>query len=184
MSPPVIETPRLRLDSFQIEDAPRVQRFVSQPEIALTTRLIPHPYPEGGALEWITMHSPPFARSNEVAFAVRLRETGGSNGGTVLVGCIGLKIADAKRSAELGYWIGTPYWGRGYATEAASAAVAWGFESLGLETIRADCLASNVASARVLEKLGMQRVGSRREPFRSQIDIRELVGWRLTRLRG
>jgi RimJ/RimL family protein N-acetyltransferase len=60
---------------------------------------------------------------------------------------------------ELGYWIGRPYWGRGYATAGARLVLSFGFGELGLRSIRATCLTTNAASARVLEKLGFEFEG-------------------------
>jgi RimJ/RimL family protein N-acetyltransferase len=76
---------------------------------------------------------------------------------------VGLHIAEAHRRAELGYWIGVPFWGRGYATEAARAAVAFGFETLRLNRIYAHYFAGNTASQRVLEKIGMRHEGRSRQ---------------------
>jgi RimJ/RimL family protein N-acetyltransferase len=72
---------------------------------------------------------------------------------------VGLAISDEHRHAELGYWIGVPFWGRGYATEAARAAVAFGFETLRLKRIYAHHFAGNTGSQRVLEKIGLRHEG-------------------------
>jgi len=61
--------------------------------------------------------------------------------------------------AELGYWIAMSFWGLGYATEAARAAVEFGFGPLGLHRINAHYFAGNIGSKRVLEKIGMRREG-------------------------
>ena len=63
----------------------------------------------------------------------------------------------------MGYWIARSFWGRGYATEAASAFLAFGFRELGLHRIWAWCIAENLASARVLEKIGMRQEGHLRQ---------------------
>ena len=89
-------------------------------------------------------------------FAITLREDG------QLCGGVGLRIDKDHQHAELGYWIGVPYWGRGYATEAAHAAVQYGFESLKLHRIYASCVTENTASSRVLQKVGMQYEGCQR----------------------
>jgi RimJ/RimL family protein N-acetyltransferase len=70
-----------------------------------------------------------------------------------------LEIEPAHRRAELGYWIGVPHWSRGYATEAARAALHYGFETLQLERIFASHFRHNPASGRVLKKLGMRHEG-------------------------
>jgi RimJ/RimL family protein N-acetyltransferase len=81
-----------------------------------------------------------------------------------LVGNCGLRKAAAHaQEAELGYEINPSYWGRGYASEAARAMLAFGFQDLSLHRVWAECVAANRASARVLEKLGMQPEGRLRE---------------------
>ncbi len=75
-----------------------------------------------------------------------------------LIGNCGIRIETAdSRQANIGYEIAPRYWGEGYATEAARAMLAFGFEELRLHHIRAHCVAENVASYRVLEKVGMRR---------------------------
>jgi RimJ/RimL family protein N-acetyltransferase len=84
--------------------------------------------------------------------------------GGALVGSIELDGIDLRRSqAEMGYWVRTDRWGRGYASEAARAMLAYGFETLGLHKVRADVAVGNHASARVLEKLAFTREGTLRE---------------------
>lgn len=78
--------------------------------------------------------------------------------GDEVVGHIGLKHVDrARGEAELGYWVGRPFWGRGYASEAARLALDVAFGALGLEEVYAHVLTRNPASARVLEKAGFER---------------------------
>lgn len=91
-------------------------------------------------------------------FAIILKEQAQliGNGG------IRMRSLDA-READIGYELDSHYWGQGYATEAARALLAFGFRELRLHRIWAYCIAENVASARVLEKIGMQREGRLRE---------------------
>jgi ribosomal-protein-alanine N-acetyltransferase len=81
-----------------------------------------------------------------------------------LIGNCGLRKQNAHiEVADLGYEIDSRYWGRGYATEASRALLEFGFEQLGLHRIWAYCIAENIASARVLEKIGMRYEGRQRE---------------------
>ena len=81
-----------------------------------------------------------------------------------LIGNGGLRKQNEHiRIADLGYEIDRRYWGHGYATEAASALLQFGFEQLCLHRIWAYCIAENGASARVLEKIGMKYEGLQRE---------------------
>ncbi len=79
------------------------------------------------------------------------------------MGGISLFLNRAFESAEIGYWIGKPYWRRGYAFEAAERVVHYGFEALALNRIEAHYMSENGASARLLQKLGMQYEGHHRE---------------------
>jgi len=91
-------------------------------------------------------------------FAITLRAGGW------LIGSCGIRKETATaQQADLGYEIAPSHWGHGYATEAARAVLAFGFNDLELHRIQAFCLAENAASGRVLEKLGMQREGRLRE---------------------
>lgn len=76
------------------------------------------------------------------------------------IGSVGLSLTGGK--GELGYVIGAGCWGRGYATEAAESLLSFGMDELGLSEITATCRPENVASARVLEKIGMSRSGLRK----------------------
>ena len=83
---------------------------------------------------------------------------------TNLIGNCGIRMKSAgAHAADIGFELAPQHWGRGYATEAARAIVEFGFTELGLHRIWSWCIADNVASARVLEKLGMRLEGRLRE---------------------
>jgi RimJ/RimL family protein N-acetyltransferase len=150
---PRIQTDRLLLRPFLFADAPEVQRLAGDRAIAETTLLIPHPYEDGVAERWIATHASGFADGKLAAFAVTLADEG------QLVGATGLTIEPEHARAEMGYWIGKPYWNRGYCTESAAALIRYGFEFLGLNRVFANWMTSNPASGRVMEKIGMRREG-------------------------
>lgn len=155
-SMPVLSTPRLRLRPFTLEDAPAVRRFAGDRGVAEMTLSIPHPYPEGAAEAWILSRPGDFERREHLTLAITAADSG------ELIGAIGLILALEHERAELGYWIGRPHWGRGYATEAAAALVAYGFDVLGLARIHAAHFSDNPASGRVLQKVGMAHEGRQR----------------------
>lgn len=131
--------------------APAIQRLADYPEIATMTP-IPHPYPAGGAVRFIERHVLP-GRADGTFFGFVMVEDG------QVVGHIGLKHVDHERAeAEVGYWVGKPYWGRGYASEAVRLVATFAFEELGLRRLYAHVLAHNPASGRVLEKAGFAPV--------------------------
>ena len=147
---PRLDTHRLRLRPFLESDAPRVRELAGAYEVALNTLSVPHPYPEGAAEAWIATHEA-LAATGHHPTAVTLLATG------ELVGVVGLHATDAPDDLELGYWIGVPYWGNGYATEAARAMIDWAFTSRPeLERIHAHHFARNPASGGVLRKCGMR----------------------------
>lgn len=150
---PTLETSRLRLRPFAPADAGAVQRLAGDREIAATTLNIPYPYEDGMAAAWIAGHAGQWQRREAMTCAVEAKDS------ARLIGATGLRIDGDQRRAELGYWIGRPWWGAGYATEAARALVAYGFGPLGLDRVFARCFASNPASARVLMKIGMRQEG-------------------------
>lgn len=150
----VLTTERLILRPFTADDAPAVQTLASAREIAASTLLIPHPYPEGAAAAWIAKQG---EQADNHSFAVTLRDGG------AVAGALGLHVNRDHDRAEVGYWIGVPYWGRGYATEAARAVVGFAFETLHLNRVFALHFTTNPASGRVLEKLGMQHEGHLRK---------------------
>lgn len=153
---PVIETPRLVLRGFEASDAEAVARLAGDRAIAEMTLRLPHPYRVEDAREWIAVLAGASAREESITWAATLRESG------ELIGAVGLELnlaEYARHRAELGYWIGRPYWGRGYATEAGRAVLRHAFETMGLRRVYATHFAKNPASGRVLEKLGMRREG-------------------------
>ena len=155
---PELRTDRLLLRPFTLADAPIVQRLAGERDIASTTLNIPHPYEDGLAEEWISTHQNRFEEGESVTYAIVLYEDGD------LIGAISLMdISKRHQHAELGYWIGKPYWNNGYCTEAARAALRYGYRALGLNRIFACHLSRNPASGRVMEKIGMTYEGCQRQ---------------------
>ena len=157
---PILHTRRLILRLFNLADAADVQRLAGAYEIAATTLTIPHPYEDGMAETWINTHPAQLADGTGIVYAITLRETG------ALCGTVGLTIKTEHQRAELGYWLGVPYWGRGYCTEAAETLLDYGFRTLELHRILAVHLTRNPASGRVMQKIGMRHEGTLREHIR------------------
>ena len=158
---PELYTDRLILREFTKEMAPDVQRLVGEWEVIRTLLGVSYPYKDGMAEEWIATHRPAYEAGERVTWAVVQREE------EALVGSITLHhLQPIHDSAELGYWLGRPYWGRGYATEAGREVVRYGFEDLGLHRIGASHLGSNLASGKVMRKIGMTHEGTRPEQYK------------------
>jgi len=145
------------LEPIALVHAPPIQTLASDARIAATSN-VPHPYPLDGAATWIRYTMAQRELGREVNLAVMSDEEPGGAG--IVVGVCGvLNIAGTPRRGELGYWIGVPYWGRGYATAAAKALVRIVFEQYGVAELYSSCLVRNGPSLRVLEKTGFRHVG-------------------------
>jgi RimJ/RimL family protein N-acetyltransferase len=171
---PSLSTPRLRLRAFCDSDAGEIRRLASAAEIAKGT-FVPHPYEDGMAEAWLDEQRRDWQEGRGVNFAIALAEDGR------LMGSIGLKIEPEHGRAELGYWIGVPFWGRGYCTEAARVVIEHGFEQCGLHRIFALPFPWNRASARVLEKVGMRYEGRLREHCTHSGERRDAEVWAILR---
>lgn len=149
-APVELKTDRLLLRKFELADVPELTRLIGAREVAATTLRIPHPYCEQDARNFIAhMQNGPA----ENPFAITLRLSG------TLIGGIGLRIEPEHQHGELGYWIGAPHWGKGYATEAARIVLNFGFDRLKLHRIFAHHFRHNEASGKVLRKIGMKHEG-------------------------
>ena len=144
-SGPVLATERLMLRAPRLSDAKAVATLVNDRRIAENTTRIPYPYSLADAEDFIAKAAHAEA---ETAFAITLARGR-------LIGMCGL---DRPRGGEpeIGYWLGVPFWGEGYATEAVRALLDYAFEDLALDRVTAGARVSNPASRRVLEKCGFQ----------------------------
>lgn len=155
-SSPLIETRRLLLRAPDVADAARVAELCADWDVVKMTTRMPHPY------------RPEDAR----AFIDRVNASDPSAGATFLieheregpVGMIGLHQA-GEPIPELGYWIGKPFWGRGFASEAAGAVLDWARRRKRRRAVAAGHFPDNPASGRVLEKAGFLYTGEIRRMF-------------------
>lgn len=154
---PPLRSERLLLRHYQSSDLDALVRLANDREIADTTLNIPHPYNLEAARQWISSHPQQIAAGALAPYAVTCAATG------ALFGTVSLNIDAAFRIAELGYWIGKPYWRQGICTEAADRLLRYGFETIALHRVHARHLARNPASGRVLRKIGMREEGLARE---------------------
>jgi RimJ/RimL family protein N-acetyltransferase len=145
---PVLETERLTLRAPRPEDARAIAHLVNDRRIAVNTARIPYPYGLKDAEQFIAAVN---RRDGEVCFVLTLDDT--------LIGACG--IDPREDGPELGYWLGAPYWGRGFTTEAVRAVIDYAFGDLEHEMLQAGARVSNPASRRVLEKCAFQWTGVR-----------------------
>ena len=148
MDQPTIKTERLLLRPFTLTDAKNVQKFAGNINVSKTTLNIPHPYSDGTAEEWIKTHQKNWHSKSEITYAITISNT------SLLIGAISL-ISIKDNQAEIGYWIGEPFWGNGYCTESTKAIIKFSFSQLGLNYLLAEHLSSNPASGKVMKNAGM-----------------------------
>jgi len=151
---PVIQTERLILRGFRMSDVPVLTALAGEFEIADTTLSIPHPYHDKDAEKWVSQQRKWYKTGRAISFAIILKEK------KVLIGAISMMdISTEHKRAELGYWIGKPFWNNGYATEASLELIKFGFKELRLNKIHAHHFSRNPASGKILLKIGMSHEG-------------------------
>jgi RimJ/RimL family protein N-acetyltransferase len=154
----LIRGARLLLDSLSEADVASLVALAGDPAIADTTISVPHPLDERVARDWLASLAQTAALGGAEHFAIR------EAAGRPLVGMVSLRGIDREHEeVELSFWVGRPFWGRGYATEAAGAAVDRAFDVLGMNRIVAHYMVRNPASGRVLARLGFRQEGLLRE---------------------
>jgi RimJ/RimL family protein N-acetyltransferase len=147
-SSPVLETERLVLRAPRLGDAKTIATLANDRCIAENTARIPHPYKLADAKDWIAGAN---THAGEETYVITLAS------GAVIGGC-GFEMRDGP-APEIGYWLGTAHWGKGYATEAARALIDHAFGDLDFTSLQAGARVTNPASRRVLEKCGFQWTG-------------------------
>jgi len=142
----VLKSERLTLRPPRPADIEAMAVWLSDYDVAKMTSRIPHPYGEDDAEAFIAREP-----SDEQVFVIERKADG------VFLGMTGINPAAGH---EIGYWLGKPFWGFGYATEAAERLVAHAFEAMAADTVHAGFFADNPASGHVLAKLGARHNGS------------------------
>ncbi|MEM6972581.1 MAG: GNAT family N-acetyltransferase [Pseudomonadota bacterium] len=177
---PRLFTERLCLRPPQASDAGAMQLFAADPRVARMTTSIPHPYPPGAAAVYLTQDS---AKAREWKWAIDATPSGGAE----FLGVVGYK----PELAEIGYWVGPPFWNTGYATEAVRTTIDHLFNTQPLAAIHAGCFTDNPASAAVLEKLGFAWTGvvqrfsvARGEEAETRLGRVTRDGWAARRVAG
>ncbi|MCP5371370.1 MAG: GNAT family N-acetyltransferase [Hyphomicrobiales bacterium] len=169
-----LRTDRLRLRPVAFADAETITDMAGDAEVARTTSHIPHPYDLGMAKAWIAKVSQQTNSGELIALAIEDNES------YDLIGVISLHLDGGRSAGELGFWIGRPYWGRGYASEAADAMVKFAFERLRLARVIAAAMPENTASVRIQENAGMVPCGQRVDEHNARgrtlvLEVRELT---------
>ncbi|HIF9295649.1 TPA: GNAT family N-acetyltransferase [Photobacterium damselae] len=146
---PLLETPRLLLRPLELSDSTKIQHLAGDFSIANKTLSVPHPYHDGMAGQWIGVHLAGWQAKTSIMFAIVEKQL------NKLIGCVGLEhIKD--NHAQIGFWIGVPYWGNGFCTEAALAVKEYASRDLELHYLYARHLHREPSSGKVMKKIGME----------------------------
>jgi RimJ/RimL family protein N-acetyltransferase len=150
--PPTLETRRLLLLPLVLDDADDIQRLFPHWDVVkhLNGR-VPWPYPADGARQFLSeTELPAMARGEHWTWSIRLKSDRDR-----LIGCISLMKGEENR----GFWLGLPWHGQGFMTEASDAVTDFWFNSLKFPVLRVPKAVANIASRRISEKQGMRVVG-------------------------
>ena len=141
----------LKIRPWRRNDLDALLRYANNPKIAANLRdQFPHPYTRRDAIDYLD-----YVRMSDIPMSFAVEHAGEAIGG------IGFKLGVdiARLSVEMGYWLGEPFWGQGFATRAVGASSDWAFESYKVVRIFATVFSENTPSIRVLEKCGYLREG-------------------------
>lgn len=145
---PVLLTDSLVLRAPHTEDIDAIAILANNPAIATMVTRMPHPYGRADAEAFVQASAK--RENGNCVYAITEADSGR------FLGCCALQNRDNGQSAELGYWVGEPFWGGGIATEAAHALIGMAFRTRDIDHIDARCRVTNPASRRVLQKSGFQ----------------------------
>ncbi len=153
MEIPVIKAKKFILRPYRQGDALSLRKHINNEKISRNTSHIPYPYTQKDAREWVQecLGRQKQKRPSSINFAIAVRGK--------VVGGIGFNNIEPRHKAEIGYWLGEQYWGRGMMTQAVNLVTRFGFEQLNLQRIFACVYPHNSASMRVLEKAGYKFEG-------------------------
>jgi ribosomal-protein-alanine N-acetyltransferase len=146
----VLETQRLVLRAPRQEDVPQFVPLLGDYDVAKNLSRVPYPYSEEDGYSFVELARQKWTLKQDYCFCI-LRKADDA--------FIGICGVHPERGWEMGYWLGKPYWGHGYATEAGTSLLGFGFDVLGADRLAGEWFHDNPASGRVLEKLGFRRNG-------------------------
>ncbi|EGG15317.1 hypothetical protein DFA_10151 [Cavenderia fasciculata] len=164
---PTFKTKRLLLEPFTFdatkalnqeedEEWETIEELAGDAKVAMTTQFIPHPYPTGASKSWIASQQKAWSTGTDMTLAIKLIEQGPTKSKIIGVISIMSDIYNGTNILKLGYWIGSPYWNNGYATEASLVIVDFVFNTLNISCLWASCMSHNIGSERVFQKIGMK----------------------------
>lgn len=172
---PTLHTKRLTLRNIQDKDISTMIGLLNNPNISQQILNIPYPFGEENALARVHFVTQGFKNKERYVFVIT------SNEQDEMIGQIGLHLDKDNNKAEIGYWVGEPYWGKGIATEATTAILKFGFEDLDLNKIFATHFIENPASGKVLINNGMIKEAELKDHYKHGDAYKSVIQYRLTK---
>lgn len=172
---PQLQTERLLLSQLTANDIPQIIHLAANKRISDYTLNLPFPYQENDAIFWLNLANQGFKNGTHLILAVRQK------GNHSFMGGIGLTIEQRFNRAEIGYWLGEPFWNQGYMSEATKALIRFGFDMLGLHKLTSSHFALNPASGKVMQKCGMKKEGELEDHIRKDSVYHTLILYGLTK---
>ena len=152
---PVLIGQKITLRQFTRRDAQDFWRLANDRLVTRYLANLPYPYSLNDGYAWVRRSHGLIRKGTDYSFGIVTRETG------KVVGSVGLHGFDRKnRRIEIGYWLGRPYWRRGFVSEAVRLACDWAFRELKVNRIQARVMVQNEASAKLLVKIGFRFEGT------------------------
>ena len=169
-----LETPRLLLRPWREQDIAEIFKICQDPDVQRWTT-VPSPYQMKDAEWFVREHTPTgFRNGNEATFGVFIKDTGRVAGAIGLGGLTQSAALRGVRTGEIGYWANPDTRGHGYITEGVREVVRWAFEELEVGRVTWQAFDGNVASRRVIEKVGFTIVGRQRGSHAHRGAVRDM----------
>ncbi|WP_338768336.1 GNAT family protein [Bernardetia sp. ABR2-2B] len=172
-----LQTKRLILNSLSYKDIPKIIEYANNPKISDNVINIPFPYFEKDAIFWLNMANQDKKTGEAYKFAIRKKE----DENLEFIGGVGLLLDKKHNKAELGYWIGEPFWSKGFVSEAVEKIIEFGFETLKLNKIIANHFLTNPASGKIMIKNKMIREAHLKDHYKKGDKYLDVIQYRLTR---
>lgn len=172
-----LESKNIILNSLSYRDIPSILEYANNPKVSDNLLHLPFPYYEKDAIFWINTANEGRKTGETYKFAIRSKADKNLN----FVGGIGLMIDKNHNKAEIGYWLGEPFWGNGFVSEAVSLIIKFGFETLELNKIFATHFIGNPASGKVMIKNNMIKEAHIKDHYKKGDKYLDIFQYRLTR---
>ena len=172
---PELLTTKLRLRKIRPSDISSLLKYCNNKNISDQIINIPYPYLEEDAVFRMNFVLQGFKNKERYVFAISLKDS------EELIGEIGLHLDKGNNSAQFGYWIAEPFWGKGIATEALAAILKFGFETLNLNKIYATHYPDNLSSGKVMLNNKMIKEAEMKDHYKINDAYRDVIQYRLTK---